>query len=83
MCTRDIATALESPKTQLFLCYDRKYWYLQIFTAVPGGGKDACQGDSGGPLVRRTTEGGKRVDYHVGVTSWGIGCADSRFPGEQ
>ncbi|XP_075975604.1 trypsin CFT-1-like [Anticarsia gemmatalis] len=37
------------------------------------GGRDQCQGDSGGPL------------YHnrivVGVCSFGIGCADSFFPG--
>jgi len=49
--------------------------------AVNGGGKDACQGDSGGPLVRKTIMNGKRVDYHVGVTSWGIGCASASYPG--
>jgi len=52
-----------------------------ICASVDGGGKDACQGDSGGPLVKRTTVGGKRVDYHVGLTSWGIGCASKDFPG--
>ncbi|CAH0695430.1 unnamed protein product [Spodoptera exigua] len=39
----------------------------------PSGGRDQCQGDSGGPL------------YHngivVGVCSFGIGCADARYPG--
>lgn len=52
-----------------------------LCASVNGGGKDACQGDSGGPLVRRTTMNGKRVDYHIGATSWGIGCASSKFPG--
>jgi secreted trypsin-like serine protease len=41
------------------------------------GATDTCQGDSGGPLMV------PRVDAFVlaGVTSWGQGCADSRYPG--
>lgn len=34
---------------------------------------DTCQGDSGGPLVMDNVQ--------IGVVSWGLGCADSRFPG--
>lgn len=44
---------------------------------TPGGGKDACQGDSGGPLV--VQEAGNWV--HVGIVSWGQGCAGNRAPG--
>lgn len=42
---------------------------------IVNGGVDACQGDSGGPLYDADN------DILVGVTSWGIGCADEDFPG--
>ncbi|XP_063368684.1 plasminogen-like [Cydia amplana] len=41
-------------------------------------GKDGCQGDSGGPFLVFETSG-KYVQ--AGVVSWGIGCADPRYPG--
>jgi len=41
------------------------------------GGKDACQGDSGGPIVKRVGN----VDHHVGVVSFGQGCARASKPG--
>ncbi|XP_053621226.1 trypsin CFT-1 [Plodia interpunctella] len=37
------------------------------------GGRDQCQGDSGGPLFHNRIV--------VGVCSWGLGCADSFYPG--
>jgi len=46
------------------------------------GQKDSCQGDSGGPIVKRECDGdGKCEDVHVGVVSWGFGCAGVRQPG--
>ena len=39
-------------------------------------GRDSCTGDSGGPLVLC-----RRGCVLVGVASWGVGCAESRYPG--
>jgi len=41
-------------------------------------GKDSCQRDSGGPLIVRGENA--RSDTQVGVSSWGVSCADM-FPG--
>jgi len=38
------------------------------------GGKDSYLGDSGGPLIDMR----KRV---VGITSWGAGCGQAKYPG--
>jgi len=42
------------------------------------GGVDTCQGDSGGPMFKRDALG---VWTQVGITSWGIGCAQPMRPG--
>jgi hypothetical protein len=44
-------------------------------------GKDACQGDSGGPLVIIPNGSSAKKHILVGLTSWGVGCADLVLPG--
>ncbi|KAK4878748.1 hypothetical protein RN001_011254 [Aquatica leii] len=56
-----------------YLEYNRNVTDQMLCYAYPGGGKDACHGDSGGPLVMNGVQ--------IGIVSWGIGCADSDFPG--
>jgi trypsin/PKD domain-containing protein len=48
-----------------------------LCAAPVNGGVDTCQGDSGGPLM--VGDGPNLV--LVGVTSWGVFCADLDFPG--
>jgi len=43
------------------------------------GGKDTCSADSGGPIVLKKE--GSNKHYHVGVTSFGEGCALPKSPG--
>jgi secreted trypsin-like serine protease len=40
---------------------------------------DSCQGDSGGPLFFKAA--GSPGYIQVGITSWGIGCGATGFPG--
>ena len=45
---------------------------------MQNGGIDSCQGDSGGPIVFKKSSS---EHVHVGVVSWGNGCALPGFPG--
>jgi len=55
-----------------------------ICAGVQNGGKDSCQGDSGGPLISSGTGDGTTPGQnyeHIGVVSWGYGCAVANYPG--
>ena len=62
---------------------NRRNWYNGKVTegmmcaGYQRGQTDSCAGDSGGPLVRETDDGFQLV----GITSWGLGCAQRRKPG--
>jgi secreted trypsin-like serine protease len=49
----------------------------RMFCAGVGLG-DACQGDSGGPAVTYNDDGRMTL---VGITSWGAGCTQRKYPG--
>jgi len=57
--------------------YDGKVFDTNVCAGEEQGGKDSCQGDSGGPFV--CTCGDKL--QHVGIVSWGEGCALAGKPG--
>lgn len=60
-------------RTQCNILYRGSISKRMICAGLSAGGKDSCQGDSGGPLI----SGG----VQIGVVSWGVGCADAKYPG--
>jgi V8-like Glu-specific endopeptidase len=61
-------------------CYRGDSTSQSITTICAGfntGGIDSCQGDSGGPLFGQVDG----IYKLVGITSWGIGCAQAGNPG--
>jgi secreted trypsin-like serine protease len=48
-----------------------------LMVAAGNGGRDTCQGDSGGPLFAQTASGLRQI----GITSFGLGCAQRALPG--
>ena len=59
----------------------RKNWNTQICAGEYMGGKDTCQGDSGGPLYVRDYVNGVFKYILVGITSYGDGCGEYKYPG--
>ena len=51
----------------------------EIIAGLVEGGMDSCQGDSGGPMAVRNSEDTEWL--LAGITSWGLGCAQSGRPG--
>jgi trypsin len=66
-------------------CQALGLWDLvnQDMVCASGDGvRDSCNGDSGGPLFWQKEDGSDAgSDVQVGIVSWGVGCADERYPG--
>jgi secreted trypsin-like serine protease len=54
-----------------------KVYQPPVMVAAGKKGKDTCFGDSGGPLFDRVSGRYRQI----GITSFGYGCATTRFPG--
>jgi len=61
------------------LAYNPQYRIDETMICAGKAGFDSCQGDSGGPMVTLGEE--PEDDIHIGVVSWGIGCARPGYPG--
>lgn len=58
-----------------------KDWSSYLCAGELEGGKDSCQGDSGGPLFIKENFGIKQKFVLIGITSFGIGCAEPGLAG--
>jgi len=77
-----LPTVSQSSCNEYYKDYNAEIFDNMICAMFAAGGKDSCTGDSGGPLVVRSYQGdGTFKDIHVGVVSWGAGCAQPNVPG--
>ena len=80
---RNALTPIVSKKRSVNNLYPKKLitdkMILAAFQDVqnPSTNRDSCYGDSGGPLIVNSNG----TLYQVGITSWGIGCAQQGYPG--
>lgn len=56
-------------------------WSNYLCAGELEGGKDSCQGDSGGPLFIKQKNGKIQKFVLIGITSFGIGCAEPGLAG--
>lgn len=73
---------------QLLQAYCNRNWCglmdHQLCAGKLTGGVDSCQGDSGGPLqvkINLKVDSAYNIYHIIGVTSFGIGCAQANTPG--
>jgi hypothetical protein len=82
--TNDISNILKQTSLTYIpneVCRAQGLWELlndDMLCASGDGERDSCNGDSGGPLLWEKEDGN---DVQVGIVSWGVGCADDRYPG--
>ena len=73
-------TYIEGNDQAIYFDYEGKV-SNDMMCAISWDGIDACQGDSGGGLIRLGSATNGKDDLMLGITSWGVTCGDSNFPG--
>jgi secreted trypsin-like serine protease len=78
-------TVLAGPTDIKCGAYKSSEWnpYYEICVGSPSTPRDTCQGDSGGPYVIQANANGfgGAEPTLAGITSWGEGCANPKYPG--